>query len=209
MIEANYEGEHAYTGPETLRRQEYWTMLSGATGPVLRQQLHLAVPATDGRSYVNTIGSRQMTFVTNLFSHRRWFDLVPDTRHKLVVSGYGTYSDSGDVNGNDYVTAARTPNGRLAIAYLPTGQPIVVDMAGMAGRRVRAQWYDPTSGDTGRSAARRFAHERRRTFTVPGKNHEGDRRLGARADRGLAVRGSSRGRRTVDLMSVSSREHLL
>ena len=32
MIEANYEGEHAYTGPSTLRRQEYWTMLSGATG---------------------------------------------------------------------------------------------------------------------------------------------------------------------------------
>ena len=32
MVEANYEGEHSYEGPETLRRQEYWTMLSGATG---------------------------------------------------------------------------------------------------------------------------------------------------------------------------------
>ena len=32
MIEASYEGEHDYTGPSTLRRQEYWTMLSGATG---------------------------------------------------------------------------------------------------------------------------------------------------------------------------------
>ena len=26
------EGEHDYTGQMTLRRQEYWTMLSGATG---------------------------------------------------------------------------------------------------------------------------------------------------------------------------------
>ena len=32
MVEANYEGEHDYTGPQTLRRQEYWTLLSGATG---------------------------------------------------------------------------------------------------------------------------------------------------------------------------------
>ncbi len=32
MVEANYEGEHDYTGPQTLRRQEYWTLLSGAAG---------------------------------------------------------------------------------------------------------------------------------------------------------------------------------
>ncbi len=32
MVEASYEGEHDYAGPSTLRRQEYWTMLSGATG---------------------------------------------------------------------------------------------------------------------------------------------------------------------------------
>ncbi len=36
MVEANYEFENNtgmdYGGPQTLRRQEYWTMLSGATG---------------------------------------------------------------------------------------------------------------------------------------------------------------------------------
>ena len=32
MVEANYEFEHDYKGPETLRRQEYWTLLSGAAG---------------------------------------------------------------------------------------------------------------------------------------------------------------------------------
>ncbi len=120
-------------------------MLSGATGQFYGNKYTWQF-SSGWPSYVDTIGSRQMTFVTNLFSHRRWFDLVPDTRHRLVVSGYGTYSSSGDVNDNDYVTAARTPDGRLAIAYLPTGQPVEVDMTRMAGRRVRAQWYDPTSG---------------------------------------------------------------
>ena len=145
MIEASYEGEHDYTGPSTLRRQEYWTMLSGATGQFYGNKYTWQF--LDGwPRHLDTIGSRQLTFVTNLFSRRRWFDLVPDTGHRLVVSGYGTYSDSGDLNDSDYVAAARTADGGLAIAYLPTGQPIVVDMRRMTGGRVRAQWYDPTSG---------------------------------------------------------------
>ena len=173
MVEANYEGEHAYTGPETLRRQEYWTMLSGATGQFYGNkytwQFLPAWPA-----YLDTVGSRQMTFVTNLFARRPWFDLVPDTGHRLVVAGYGTYSDSGDVNGSDYVTAARTPDGRLAIAYLPSDHPVVVDTGRMAGPRVRADWYDPTSGRYRAIAGSPLARGRRRTFTPPGKNQGGD-----------------------------------
>ena len=173
MVEANYEGEHWYTGPSTLRRQEYWTMLSGATGQFYGNKYTWQF--SDGwPSYVDTIGSRQMTFVTNLFSRRRWFDLVPDSEHRLVVSGYGTYSDSGQVNGNDYVAAARTPDGRLAIAYLPTGHPVDVDMTRMAGRRVRAQWYDPSSGKYATIPGSPFARSGRRRFTVPGRNHDGD-----------------------------------
>ena len=173
MLEASYEGEHAYTGPETLRRQEYWTMLSGASGQFYGNRYTWQfLPAWP--SYLDTVGSRQLTFVTNLFSRRPWFDLVPDTEHRLVVSGYGTYSNSGDVNENDYVTAAHTPDGTLAIAYLPTGHPVVVDMRRMAGRRVRAQWYDPTSGTYTTIPGSPFARDRRRTFAVPGKNHGDD-----------------------------------
>jgi hypothetical protein len=115
-----------------------------------------------------------MTFVTNLFSHRRWFDLVPDTGHRLVTSGYGSYSAGGDLNDNDYVTAAHTPDGALAIAYLPTGQPVVVDMRRMAGPRVQAQWYDPTSGSYSTIPGSPFAPRGSRRFTVPGRNDEGD-----------------------------------
>ena len=173
MIEANYEGEHWYTGPETLRRQEYWTMLSGATGQFYGNKYTWQF-LSGWQTHLDTVGSRQMTLVTNLFSRRPWFDLVPDTKHRLVVSGYGTYSNSGDVNSNDYVTAARTPDGRLAIAYLPGGQSIVVDLRRMAGRRVRAQWYDPTTGGYRTIAGSPLATKGRRTFTPPAKNHGGD-----------------------------------
>ncbi len=99
---------------------------------------------------------------------------MPDTAHTLVVSGYGTYSDGGDLNDSDYVAAARTNDGRLAIAYLPTGHPIEVDMRRMTGRRVQAQWYDPTSGTYATVRGSPFASRGRRRFTVPGRNHEGD-----------------------------------
>ena len=173
LIEANYDGEHGYTGPETLRRQEYWAMLSGAAGQFYGNKY--TWPFLSGwPTYVNSVGSRQMTFVKNLFSRLSWFSLVPDARHRLVVSGYGSYSDSGDVNSNDYVTAALTPDGKLAIAYLPTGQPIAVNMARMAGPRVRARWYDPTTGEYRTVSGSPFPPRGRRTFTVPGKNHAGD-----------------------------------
>lgn len=173
MIEASYEGEHDYVGPSTLRRQEYWTLLSGATGQFYGNRYTWQFLAGWQRHF-DTIGSRQLTFATDLFARRRWFDLVPDSRHLLVVSGYGSDSDSGDLNDSDYVTAARTADGRLAIAYLPTGQPIVVDMRRMSGRRVEAQWYDPTSGRYTTIPGSPFASHGRRRFAVPGTDHEGD-----------------------------------
>ena len=173
LLGASYEGEHDYTGPSTLRHQEYWSMLSGATGQFYGNKYTWQfLPGWP--DHLNTIGSRQVTFLENLFSHRAWYDLVPDTRHRLVLSGYGSYSAGADVNGNDYVAAARTPDGRLAIAYLPTPHPVVVDLARMAGHRVRAQWYDPASGTYRDIAGSPVPARGRRTFAPPGKNHGGD-----------------------------------
>jgi Protein of unknown function (DUF4038)/Putative collagen-binding domain of a collagenase len=173
LIEASYEGEHDYVGPSTLRRQEYWTMLSGAAGQFYGNTYTWQF-LPGWTHHLDTAGSRQMGFVTKLFSRRRWYDLAPDTKHRLVVSGYGTFSAGGDVNGNDYVTAARTPDGRLAIAYLPTGDPVEINLRRMAGHRVKAQWYDPTTGKFTTVPGSPFARTGRRTFSVPGKNHDGD-----------------------------------
>jgi hypothetical protein len=87
MVEANYEGEH-YTGPQTLRRQEYWSLLSGAAGQFYGNRYTWPVADT-WEQHLDTVGSRQMTYVTNLFARRRWWKLVPDSAHRLVVAGYG------------------------------------------------------------------------------------------------------------------------
>jgi Protein of unknown function (DUF4038)/Putative collagen-binding domain of a collagenase len=172
MVEANYEGEHDYTGPITLRRQEYWSLLSGAAGQFYGNQFTWQM-AHEWQQHLDTVGSRQMTYVTNLFVRRRWWRLVPDANHRLVVDGYGEAKDCCTVDESDYVTAARTRGGRLAIAYLPAGQTITVDLSRMAGR-VRARWYDPTSGRFVGVAGSPFHSSGQRSFAPPGANAEGE-----------------------------------
>ena len=172
MVEANYEGEHDYTGPRTLRRQEYWTLLSGAAGQFYGNKY--TWPFLKGwQGRLDTLGSRQMTYATNLFAGHRWFDLVPDDDHLVVVSGYGSYSATGSVQDSNYVTAARTPDGRLVMAYVPEGQTVGVDMSKLAAR-VRARWYDPTNGTYRRVPGSPFDNGGTRRFSPPGENGDGD-----------------------------------
>jgi hypothetical protein len=81
----------------------------------------------------------QMANAVGLFSYRRWYDLVPDQDHTVVASGYGTFRTDDDV------TAARTPDGRLAMAYVPSARTITVDL-GTLGGPVTARCCDPTNG---------------------------------------------------------------
>jgi hypothetical protein len=78
------------------------------------------------------------------------------------------------VASSDYVTTAATPDGRLAISYLPEGGTIGIDTRRMAGR-VKARWYDPTSGRYTAVQGSPFAARTSLDLTAPGRNHEGDR----------------------------------
>jgi hypothetical protein len=172
MVEANYEFEHGYIGPSTLRRQEYWSMLSGATGQLYGN--HYTWPFLNGwETNLDTTGSTQMGYVTALFGPRRWYDLVPDQNHTLVTAGYGAFSATGDVNSNNYVTAAATPDGALAIAYLPANTTITVQMSAFAGP-VTAQWYDPTTGLYVPVSGSPLPNNGSMQFSPPGLNGGGD-----------------------------------
>lgn len=175
MIEANYEFEHNFEDEgtsETLRRQEYWTMLSGATG-----QLYGSVYTwrfTYGwNTNLDTPGAIQFGYLKSLFESRRWYDLIPDQNHTVVTSGYGTFSSTGTVIANDYVTTARTPDGRLVIAYLPTARTITADMSKLAGPAT-AQWFDPSNGLFAPIGGSPFANAGTHQFAPPGTNSGGN-----------------------------------
>jgi chitodextrinase len=175
MVEANYEFENNtgmdYGSPATLRRQEYWTMLSGATGQLYGN--HYTWSFISGwQSNLDTPGVAQLQYVTALFAPREWYNLVPDQNHAVVTAGYGTFSSTGSIGANNYLTAASTPDGALVVAYMPTIRTITVNMSKLSAA-VRAQWYDPTSGTYSSIAGSPFSNTGKRQFTPPGNNNGG------------------------------------
>jgi len=152
---------------DAYRRQVLWSLTSGAAGEFLGTHdwdLH--------QGWERRLSSRALTQIARvrtLFSTLRWWELVPDTGSELFTGGRGTElttDEPKDVLENDYVTAARTPDGRLAVVYLPARRTIAVDPSAMAAG-TRATWVDPTSG------ARRPVPMSGR-FTPPGPNAAGD-----------------------------------
>jgi hypothetical protein len=111
----------------------------------------------------------QIERLRNLISGLPWWKLVPDTSDMVVTRGRGTElktDDPMDVLDNDYVTAAKTPDGRLALIYIPTQRTISVNRA-VLPPGCRAAWIDPASG-TSHPAPMSNA------FTTPGTNAGGD-----------------------------------
>ena len=194
MEEANYEFEKHNTTdvgtPANLRRQEYWTMLSGATGQLYGSAYTWRLPSgwfSDWRlrlsarrifgwkSNLDTPGVVQLSYMKELFAPRKWYDLVPDQTHTAVTDGYGTPAPSGtgSVTTDTYATAARTPDGRLIMVYMPTIRTITLDMSKLSGPAA-ARWYDPTTGEYIDVSNSPFANTGTRQFMPSGNNHDGD-----------------------------------
>jgi hypothetical protein len=175
MEEANYEFE-SLQGPVTtapiLRQQEYWTMTSGAAGQLYGN--HYIWPFSSGwQNYLDTPGAIEIGYLKTFFDSRSWYELVPDTNETVVVSNRGTFSSTGYVADNDYLTDARTPDGSLVVIYTPIIRQFVVDMSQLSGPAV-ARWFDPSSGTYSNIAGSPFTNSGTQSFTPPGNNSDGD-----------------------------------
>jgi hypothetical protein len=182
LKETGYEAEGWIPGdPASVRKYEYWAMLSGCTAGGFYG--HRDVWGFATRSWWSGFP----------FGHQRWqvsleaigaldwqrlgqlLDSVP--AHNLVPSGLAGMrtlitSGGGTLGGSDYVAAAATPDGKVLLAYVPptgTGsRSITVDMAAM-GASARARWFNPTSGAY-TSIAPSIANAGTHQFTTPGNN---------------------------------------
>jgi hypothetical protein len=176
MVEACYDfeslGQEHVATPATLRREEYWANLSGATGLIYGNHYTWTF-ARGWESHIDTAGAAQLANLKSFFESRAWYSLVPDQAHATLTAGYGTFSSKGTVDANDYATAARTPDGRMAIAFAPTIRPLTIDMTRLSGR-VTARWFDPANGAYIAIEGSPFSNTGSRSFTAPGANHDGD-----------------------------------
>lgn len=176
QVEGYYENEHAMT-TQQLRAQAYWTVLSGGMGFIFGNCPAWGVgsPAAsfcsganpDWKSQLNGPGSTGMMYAQQVFSAHAWQNLAPDWSHTLVTAGYGAFGAA------DYATAARTPDGTLGMAYLPTRRTVTVDMSRFSGA-VTARWYDPSNGAYSAITGSPFAATGTQPFTPLGNNSAGD-----------------------------------
>jgi hypothetical protein len=174
MEEANYEFEHDFTDQATpliLRRQEYWTVLSGGAGQ-LYGNMYTVRFLNGWKSNLDTPGAKQLGYVSNLFAPRQWYNLVPDQGHSVVTAGYGTYDGSTTLANSNYATAAATPDGSLVVAYMPTPRTITVDVSKLSGPAT-ARWYDPAGG-TYTLIGSSLPNTGSLQFTPPGNNADGN-----------------------------------
>ena len=176
--EAHYELERVGSPPDdgtpsVLRRQAYWTMLSGGCGQFYGNAYTWTFK--DGwKKHLDTPGAAEVKHWRDLFASLPWFDLVPDQEHKVVTAGLGTKGDEkARVSQSDYCTAAITADGACAVAYLPTRRTITVNMAGLKAPAA-ARWYDPTSGKYTPIDGAPLANSGSRQFAPPDKNNAGD-----------------------------------
>lgn len=148
LVEANYEFEQNFRDlgtPFVLRHQEYWSLLSGAAAGHLYGNLYTWQFLPDWRTKMDTPGSKQTAYVKDLFEPRKWYNLVPDQEHTVLTAGFGLNDDSVRITDNTYATAARTPDGSLVVAYLPTLRTVTIDLSKLSNT-VNARWYDPSNG---------------------------------------------------------------
>ena len=211
MLEASYDFEHIPGtdggSVQNLRRQEYWTMLSGAAGQMYGSAFSWRLDK-GWQSKLDSPGVEQLGYMKRLFAQRRWYDLVPDQSHRLVTAGYDSgsarnagimsylerFTDTeqflgrmarklfrdikrnfsfGSVTTNAYATAAATPDGALAIIYVPSNQTVTIEMSRMTGPAC-ASWFDPTNATYTRVSDSPLDHAGEQPFAPPGLNSTGD-----------------------------------
>jgi hypothetical protein len=178
LVEAHYDLEDVGKPPDfgtpwVLRREEYWTMLSGGKGQFYGNRYTWSF-VSGWESHLDTPGVAQLTIWKDFFSSLPWQDLVPDQDHKIVTAGLGNYGDiQTRVSQSDYCTASKTSDSSFVVAYMPTARAITVNMASLKAS-ANAKWFDPTNGAYSTIPGGPFQNSGTRPFTPPGNNHDGD-----------------------------------
>jgi hypothetical protein len=209
FLEEHYEYSNVggeFGTPNVLRRQEYWSLTSGALAGHMygnyytwtftsgwhflrtrgvRQyfknffssrnwyNLSTWTFASGWQSHLQTTGTRELMYFKNFFSSRKWYNLIPDQSHTLLTAGYGTYTPGGNVSDSDYATAAKTPDGTLAVVYTPVRHTLTIALNNFSSR-VTTRWYDPTADTFVAIPGSPFPNSGNHNFTTPGNNSRGD-----------------------------------
>jgi len=139
--EAQYEGlsGNDVGTCDIIRRQFYWTILSGGCGHAYGSQIWNF--PDNWREILKWQGAQQLQYAYKFFNSIRWWQLIPDQKHTFIIDGYGTFTKA------DYVTAAITADKKQAALYMFKKQIVLADLTQLKGERITVQWFNPRTGE--------------------------------------------------------------
>ena len=139
MAEGHYEEKQIPKPltPHDIRKQAWWSQLAGAYHVYGHDRAVIA--PREWRQWMDSPGARQVAVFREVITALpAWWTLVPD--ENLIAAGAGS--------GFSRNMAARCVDGSWLIAYLSEPSSISLRVDALApGRRVRAAWIDPRSGE--------------------------------------------------------------
>ena len=160
-MESRYENHPDYRKDTFMRMDAhqareagYWAVLAGAAGhgygcndiwqffdeaitPYLKDNYYPTnYPNTNWHVAMDFQGAYGVGYMRKLAEARPWYMMIPD---QSVIAG-------GQGEGEDHIQAAIANDGSFIVAYLPFGNPVSISMDRLAGKAVKALWYNPREG---------------------------------------------------------------
>lgn len=143
MGESAYENERDET--TFVRRQAYWSLLSGASGHIYGQR-DIWQFNNQWKEALNSEGTQSMKIFHQFVNTLPWHDMEPDFPSTLFISGRGEFNNGSAPGGDGYATGAFSKNNGIAAIYMPTYRTVGVNMLRFSGA-VSAKWLDPSNGN--------------------------------------------------------------
>lgn len=163
LLEARYENA-GYTGA-TVRQQAYQAMLSGSAGAIMGNRPIWSFSPGWERD-LGSPGAVGKAQLARLFRSVPWWKLRPAEQGTLLVNGIR--------EGSAEAVAACASDGTFAIVYAPGPRRLTLDLSRLRGSRLRARWYDPTTGRYRLVAGSPFRTGIQRSVRTPTRNAGGD-----------------------------------
>lgn len=139
--------EQGWFDERETRKACWWALLAGAHGHTYgchdiwgfhdpAKQRRYADPRSPWQLALHFPGANQMRHARALIESRPMLKRIPD--QQLIAGDPGS--------GAEHLQAARADDGSYAFIYTAVGRPIAVAVERLAGRQLRATWYNPRTG---------------------------------------------------------------
>jgi len=163
LIESAYEDERFSTA-QTIRRQAYWSLLSGASGEIFGSR-DIYQMNNNVMNALDKPGSESMQILQGFVQTIPWYKMRSDWAHTFFISGRGTFNPTIYPGGEDYATAAYAPDSAVAVLYMPSYRKVGVNMSRFK-KPVTVKWFDPSNG-TYKSEQKLFTNKGVHYFQPP------------------------------------------